>query len=119
MNSAAFQERAVIDLGPEDLFESTLARVLGERMHVFTDDDVCHQVWSALTNVDWVHDSGKRVCYSFRAAGSLIAAIRGHGSSYLDWYCRSPDGHVSDLVRDAMAPEGWHPVLLGYEPGEP
>lgn len=66
---------------PLDLFEVAVKRVFGEAM---ADDlDLCTEVWSAITNCDWHHDNGDTASYSFRAAGDLVAAVRGHGD-YLD-----------------------------------
>lgn len=87
-----------------DRFEDAVARQLGEQMK--TDDVLCTEVWCALANVDWRHENGDEASYSFRAAGDLVAAIRGSGD-YMDWYCSGPSGDVSDTVADAMAKEGW------------
>jgi hypothetical protein len=86
---------------PDDLFESAVARALD-----LSDDSIAREVWSALANVDWRHENGDEAGYSFRAAGDLIASIRGHGT-YLDWYCCGPYAWVSDRVSEAMAKEGW------------
>jgi hypothetical protein len=85
-------------------FEEALKRAIGDQIK---DDEMAHEVWSALANVDWynpvTHESAS---YSFRAAGSLIAEMRGEGH-YMDWYCGSPDGQVSDHIARAMKKEGW------------
>ena len=94
-----------------DLFARALYHALGKAMK--TDEALCHEVWSALANVDWKHENGDRAGYSFRAAGDLIAAIIGRGD-YLDWYCNSPSPQVSVRVGNAMADEGWHFELGGY-----
>jgi hypothetical protein len=86
-------------------FEETLSRLFGDAMKI--DDEICMDIWSALANVDWTcRKTGETVGYSFRAAGSLIANIRGSGS-YLDWYCASPSGSVSDYIAERMFEEDW------------
>lgn len=94
---------------PEDLFEETVARVFGDRIK---DDPLfCANMWSALANVDWHHTSGDTAGYSFRAAGDLIASIRGEGD-YMDWYCSGPYATVTEEIRAGMLAEGWTPALL-------
>ncbi len=87
----------------DDPFETMIARVFGERMK--TDNKLCRHIWSALANVQWRRD-GDEAFYSFRAAGDMIAAIRGNGN-YLDWYCSGPYATIADEIRDAFGKEGW------------
>lgn len=93
------------ELDVDDHFESMIVRVFGDRMK--TDDDLCKQIWGALANVDWykldTHDSAS---YSFRAAGDMIAAIRGSGD-YMDWYCSHDYPCISDEIRRSFKKEGW------------
>jgi hypothetical protein len=67
------------------------------------------QVRCALTNVEWKHKNGDTAGYSFRAAGDLVAAIRGNGT-YMDWYSSGDSARVTQEIQDALAAEGW-----GYE----
>jgi len=72
------------------------------------------ELWSALANVDWLHedDENKTKCgYSFRSAGALIASMLCRGD-YMDWYCSAPDGVVSEHIANAMQSKGWRYKLL-------
>jgi hypothetical protein len=91
-------------LNEGDAFEMALNRALGDEMR--KRDDLCAQIWSALANVNWTHENGETASYSFRAAGDLVAAIKGSGD-YMDWYCSGPYATVSAEIADAMKAEGW------------
>ena len=78
------------------------------------NQDFGHELWSALANVDWIHDDDpdKKGCgYSFRAAGSFIASIL-PDSNYMEWYCASPDKVVSNRIAEDLANKGWKPHFL-------
>jgi len=92
-------------LDPEDKFEVAVNRALGDQIRA--DDEMATAMWSALANVDWYHpETGNTASYSFRAAGDLIAAIRGSGH-YMDWYCSGPYAQVSDHIARSLKKQGW------------
>lgn len=91
-------------LNEEDQFEMAIYKELGERMK--TDDGLCRRVWGSLANVDWTNANGDTAGYSFRAAGDLVAAVRGSGM-YMDWYCSTNYPSIDNEVRDALAKHGW------------
>lgn len=92
---------------PDDAFEAAVIRALGPKIR--SDDETARAMWSALANVEWQHANGDTAGYSFRAAGDLVAAIRGSGD-YLDWYCESAIATIRGDIADALRAEGWTPV---------
>jgi hypothetical protein len=96
-----------------DAFAMAIKRCVGDALK---NDDVAVELWSALANQGWHHEGGDTAAYSFRAAGDLIAAVRGEGS-YLDWYCCGPDGVVSKRIAATLAQEGWYPDDEDGPPG--
>ena len=93
-------------------FEEDLDEVLGDRMR--QSDNLCEQVWSAMANIIWEHESGEEFSASFRYAGGVVSDILGEGC-YLDWYCCGPTEVVSDEIADAMASKGWKWKLYADE----
>lgn len=90
-----------------DHFEDTISKYLGERMK--TDEALCTRIWSSLANVDWYYIKSQQliICsYSFRAAGIIIAEIRGQGD-YMHWYCSGPYQTVDEEFRKIMKKEGF------------
>lgn len=92
-------------LNHEDLFEMTVEKALGDRIR--GEDDFAVAMWSALSNVEWFHVNGDEAGYSFRAAGDLVAAVRGEGN-YMDWYCSGPAGCVHVDIEYALGEYGWY-----------
>jgi hypothetical protein len=94
----------------DDDFRELFTRRLRE------NEDFGKELWSALANVDWYHESDAENTdcgHSFRSAGALIASMLCHGD-YMDWYCSAPDGVVSEDIAQAMASRGWNYEVLGY-----
>ena len=88
-----------------DPFEAVVERTMGNTIR--DNREVAIDVWSALSNVTWKHQNGDVAAYSFRAAADLVAAIRGDGENYLDFYCLGPSATVSTCIAEALSKEGW------------
>jgi hypothetical protein len=99
-------ESKPMTLGLYTMFERNVTEALGDRIQA--SDQYAKEFWSALANQGWVHKAApeREVSYSFRAAGDLIARIRGTGH-YMDWYMCGPDGVVAPWISEAMAKLGW------------
>jgi hypothetical protein len=81
--------------------------------HVRENGDFCKELWAALANVRWYHesDANNTDCgySSFRVAGSVIVSMLCHlcYGDYMDWCCSAPAGVVSDHIANAMGAKGW------------
>src|SRR5258708_22890357 len=89
-------------LDPDDAFEATVNRVLGDKIRA--SSETAAAIWSALANIIWKHENGDTAQYTFRAAGDLVAAIRGEGD-YMKWYCSGPYATVSVEISNALTAE--------------
>ena len=69
------------ELNPEDAFEATVEKVLGDKIR--DSEDIAGDMWAALANVDWEYANGDTAAYSFRTTKDLVAAIREEGM-YMD-----------------------------------
>jgi len=82
-----------------------------------TDRYFCKELWSALTNTDWFDADGKPAIgifeFTFRSAGRFIAGLRGEGC-YLDWYCESPPGVVSERISSTLSKYGFTHKEITY-----
>ena len=88
-----------------DSFESLVFNLFSASVQEL--DYKASELWGALSNVSWFEvGTDNEVGYSFRAAGDLVAAIRGEGD-YLDWYCSGPAGEVPDWIEVPMEAAGW------------
>lgn len=64
-------------------------------------------LYAALCNTEWRQGAtGEPWSCSWRAAGGLVAHLRGEGS-YLDWYCSGAEGLVDEGVLAAIEGVGW------------
>lgn len=77
---------------------------------LLADDTFADEMYCALCNSDWEHDDGTTWSGSWRYSAGLVADLRGHGETYLDFYCSSggAEGTISQRVASAMAELGWH-----------
>lgn len=75
------------------------------------NDEFCKELWSALTNIEWINNDGSYFYCTFRYAGALIADIRESGG-YMDWYCSSEYAKVSEYIEEKLNSLGWKYTLL-------
>jgi hypothetical protein len=94
-----------------DVFAQTINQSFGDEMReVIYGVLTCQDVWAALANVRWIHENGDTAAYTLRAAGDLVASIRGDGD-YLDWYCGCPYPRVTPYIAELMTQAGWQPHI--------
>jgi hypothetical protein len=96
-----------------DLFEAAIDRSMGDGLRssklpkeFHAGDSLAARLWGTLANASFKHENGDTASYSFRAAGDLIAAIRGNGD-YMDWYCSAGYDLRDPEVLRLLAAEGW------------
>lgn len=88
-----------------DPLEADIFEIFGDR--ICENYEFATKIWSAFTNTYWSHYRyGNDFGFSYRAAGDMIAAIRGDGD-YMDWYCCAPSAVVSEEISSTMAAYGW------------
>ena len=81
-------------------------------LHRVKDNAYAHKLYAAITNTAWqpddVIDILKDATWSasWRAAGSIVADLRGEGD-YLDWYCSGNEGYVHEDIRQDFKRLGW------------
>jgi len=87
-------------------FEGALNTAFGDRIRF--DDEFAETVWGAITGLTWTAPDGVSWGFSYRAAGDIVAAIRGRGD-YMRWYCSGPvftDDCPSEIAAP-LAALGW------------
>lgn len=90
----------------KDPFESAVAA--GFAGLVRASDSFGEELWSALTEICWTHADHGGVSYTFRAAGDLVAALKGSGT-YMDWSGYARPGRVTVQIKETLAGAGWTP----------
>jgi hypothetical protein len=74
-------------------------------------DDFAHELYAALTNVDWVNNAGLNWGATFRYVADVVAGLRDNGENYLKFYCSAREGHVSPRVEAQLKRLGWCPQV--------
>jgi hypothetical protein len=101
-----------------------------------SDDAYAQNFYAALCNQEWYEQDAWEILrdqtwrVSWRAAGAIVADIRGSGD-YLDWYCTGSfvwhdrdgyqptaaeqwyvaEGMITAEIRSDLAQIGWYPVV--------
>ena len=102
-----------INPGFDQKFEDDFRELFTQRLK--EDEDFGSELWSAMANVDWIHEDDPeetRIHRGFRSAGSMIATMLGTGD-YIDWYCSGPYETVSEYIAQKMASKGWRYEIDG------
>lgn len=97
-----YRERRLVDTTSP--FECIIESLFGDAIR--HDDQIGRDVYSALCNMYWFSPNGTRYSYSQRAAGDLVAAIKGEGN-YLSWYCHQPSGMITYHIHQTMRQHNW------------
>lgn len=99
-------------------------------------EDYAQNLYAAMCNMRWQKIDVMPILKeeywscSWRSSGGIVASIRGHGESYMDWYCSGmmgglsydteederfmaekkfvPEGTVTDEIKQDLAGLGWH-----------
>lgn len=88
-------------------------------MAVIQDDIYARQLYAAFCNVTWLRKEqndqceefhGKEFQCSWRAAGRLVAELRGRNEEYIDFYLSGDEGNVAEWVANLLDECGWIPV---------
>ena len=78
---------------------------------------LCNRTWKKVYDVDEEHtlsvlrgESREYSC-SWRHAGGFIAQLRNDyyntNEDYMDYYCSGNEGHLAQIVKDALEEIGW------------
>ncbi|MGD2073220.1 MAG: hypothetical protein PVG65_07010 [Candidatus Thorarchaeota archaeon] len=74
------------------------------------DLEFATNVYRALCNMQWKHvESGYTYGCTWRAAGGVVANIRGLGEKYTEFYCSGREGEVDLEVKYLLKEMGWVP----------
>jgi hypothetical protein len=67
------------------------------------DPEYAKALYAALCN----NIFEKQWSCSWRYAGGVVARLRNEGENYLDYYCNSPEGVVTEEIREDLRLLGW------------
>lgn len=89
-----------------DPFEVAVDQALGPRIRY--SDTFAAEAWGTITGVYWFGPDGLPRGYTYRAAGDIVAAVRGFGD-YCQWYCSGPvfEDNLPSWITEKMAALGW------------
>ena len=105
---------------------SNLEQDLNGLGELLEDDAFAAELYSALCNNEW-RKGGRFWSCTWRTAGAIVAELRNSRrevwrdrdpgdeqnagyEDYLDYYCSSHEGEISDRVREQLAKIGWVPA---------
>lgn len=108
-------ELAPVHTAPDPVEDAFLVDVEGDErlMGLLQDDAFAQEFYASLCNMDWVRRDGPGEwgC-TWRAAGGVVAELRGRGEEYIDFYCSGNEGEVSGRVAVELERLGWYPQPL-------